>query len=44
MEGTKFANWAADGVSFEINDVVTTLCHFLDGKINYCAAVNNKKQ
>ena len=42
MEGTKFANWAADGASVETNDIITTLCHFLDGKIKYCAAVDIK--
>ena len=42
MECTKFANWVADGASVKTNDIITTLCHFLDGKINYCAAVDNK--
>lgn len=42
VEGNKFANFSTDGVSVESNDIITTLCEFLDGKINYCATVDNK--
>ena len=31
MEGTTFSHWAADRASVETNDIITTLCHFLDG-------------
>ena len=30
-------------MSVETNDIITTLCHFLDGEMNYCAAVNDKQ-
>ena len=37
-----FTNFATDGVSVETHDMSQTLCEFLDGKINHCAAVDNK--
>ena len=42
MECTKFANWVANRASVETDDIITTLCHFLDDKINYCAAIDDK--
>ena len=42
LEDARFTNFATDGVSVETHDVLQTLCLCLDGKINYCAAVDNK--
>ena len=42
MEEVRFTNFACDGVSVETCDILETLCKFIDGKINYCAAVDNK--
>ena len=38
----RFTNFAADGVSVEMYDMLQTSCEFLDGTINHCAAVDNK--
>lgn len=40
--GTSFLNFCVDGVSAETSDVMTALCQFLDGKVNYTALVDNK--
>lgn len=40
--GTSFLNFCVDGVSAETSDVMTALCQFLDGKVNYTASVDNK--
>ena len=42
LDYVRFTNFATDGVSVETLDILQTLCEFLDGKINHCAAVNNK--
>ena len=42
LKYTTFVNFATDGVSVEIHDILLTLCQFLNGKINDCAAVENK--
>ena len=42
LEDVRFANFATDGLSVETDDILQTLCLFLDGKISYCAAVDNK--
>ena len=42
LEEVRFTNFAVDGLSVETHDVLETLCKFIDGKINYCATVDNK--
>lgn len=42
LEDMRFTNFATDGVSVETFDILQTLCEFIEGKINYCAAVDNK--
>lgn len=42
IEGITYSNFATNGVLVENNNIILTLYNFLDGKINYCAAVNNK--
>ena len=41
-ERVRFSNFATDGVSVETNDIMTTLFHFLDGKVQCAAGVDNK--
>ena len=42
LDNVRFTNFTTDGVSVETYDILQTLCQFLDGKIEYCAAVDNK--
>jgi hypothetical protein len=42
MNDIRFTNFATDSVSVETHDILHTLCLFMDGKANYCAAVDNK--
>ena len=42
LVNVRFTNFATDGVSVETSDILQTLCEFIDGKIDYCAAVDNK--
>ncbi len=37
-----FINFAVDGVGLESNDVMTSLCRFLAGEINYTGTTDNK--
>ena len=41
MECIRFINFAIDGASVETHAMLLTSCEFLDGKINYCVAVDN---
>ena len=42
LDYVRFTNFATDGVSVETSDILLSLCEFLDGKHNFCAAVDNK--
>ena len=42
LDHVRFTNFATDGVSVETSDILLSLCEFLDGKKNFCAAVDNK--
>ena len=41
-KGTSFSNFATDGVSVETKDIMYTMFSFLDKKVNYLGAVDNK--
>ena len=41
-KNVEFTNFATDGVSVETHDIMNTLFKFLDGKISFLGAVDNK--
>ena len=42
FKNVAFTNFATDGVSVETRDIMSTLLKFLDGKLEYTVAVDNK--
>ena len=42
LDTVRFTNFAIDSVLVETFNILQIICEFINGKVNYCAAVDNK--